>query len=86
MNLRERTGVYRLANTLHELSEDAMRQRDRLPACFPNVTKYVIEGRNGHIFSEYLELPDGRRIDLLPKRTPADSRDKLPKHRPKVAA
>ena len=86
MNRRERTGVYGLADTLHELSEDAMRQRDRLPACFPNGTKYVIEGRNGRIFSEYLELPGGRRIDLLPKRAPAEPREKPAKHRPRVAA
>jgi hypothetical protein len=62
-----------------------MRQRDRLPAHFPNGTKYVIEGRDGHVFSEYLELPDGRRIDLLPDRTAAGARAPA-KYRPKVAA
>ena len=86
MNRRERNGVYGLADTLHGPSEDAMRQRDRLPAYFPNGTKYVIEGRNGHISSEYLELPDDRHIDLFPDRTAAGARAKPAKYRAKVAA
>jgi hypothetical protein len=36
----------------------------RLPNQFPEGTRYVIEGRAGHILSRYLEFPDGRHVDL----------------------
>jgi hypothetical protein len=41
-----------------------MGQASRLPSHFPNGTRYVIEGRDGHILSRYLEFPDGRHVDL----------------------
>jgi hypothetical protein len=36
----------------------------RLPNRFPVGTRYVIEGRAGHICLRYLEFPDGRKVDL----------------------
>jgi hypothetical protein len=36
----------------------------RLPSRFPVGTRYVIEGRGGHIRLRYLEFPDGRKVDL----------------------
>ena len=41
----------------------------RLPKRFPIGTTYVVEGRSGEaghlcVFSRYLVLPDGRRINL----------------------
>jgi hypothetical protein len=36
----------------------------RLPSRFPVGTRFVIEGRGGHIHAQYLEFPDGRQIDL----------------------
>jgi len=36
----------------------------RLPARFPEGTKYVIEGRSGGGFSRYIELPDGTQYRL----------------------
>jgi hypothetical protein len=36
----------------------------RLPNRFPVGTRYVIEGRPGHICLRYLEFPDGRKVDL----------------------
>jgi hypothetical protein len=36
----------------------------RLPSRFPVGTRYVIEGREGHIRLRYLEFPDGRKVDL----------------------
>jgi hypothetical protein len=44
-------------------------QSARLPKRFPVGTTYVIEGRGGgeghlRVFSRYVVLPDGRRIDL----------------------
>jgi hypothetical protein len=36
----------------------------RLPRQFPVGTRYVVEGRGGHIQSRYLEFPDGRHVDL----------------------
>ena len=41
-----------------------MVQINRLPSHFPNGTRYVIEGRDGHILLRYLEFPDGRHVDL----------------------
>jgi hypothetical protein len=63
-----------------------MRQKDRLPAYLPNGTKHVIEGRNGHVFSEYLELPDGRSIDLSAHARASGSPGKRARHQPKAAA
>lgn len=48
----------------------------RLPSHFPNGTRYVIEGRSGHILSRYIAFPDGRRVDL-----PADPVCPLPRAR-----
>jgi hypothetical protein len=36
----------------------------RLPSRFPVGTRYVIEGRGGHVHLRYLEFPDGRQIKL----------------------
>ena len=36
----------------------------RLPSRFPVGTRYVIEGRGGHVYLRYLEFPDGRQIKL----------------------
>ena len=36
----------------------------RLPNRFPVGTRYVIEGRAGHICLRYLEFPDGRKVEL----------------------
>ena len=36
----------------------------RLPSRIPVGTRYVIEGRGGHIYLRYLEFPDGRQIAL----------------------
>ena len=46
-------------------------QAVRLPKEFPVGTRYVIEGRAGHIQSRYLEFPDGRHVEL-----PADLADR----------
>jgi hypothetical protein len=35
-----------------------------LPSRFPVGTRYVIEGRGGHVHLRYLEFPDGRQINL----------------------
>jgi hypothetical protein len=45
-------------------------QPDRLPKRFPVGTTYVVEGRGGEdgelrVFSRYLVLPGGRRINLV---------------------
>ena len=48
----------------------------RLPRRFPVGTRYVIEGRAGHICLRYLEFPDGRKVELpadLAARTKARS-------------
>lgn len=37
---------------------------DRLPSRFPVGTRYVIEGRAGHICLRYVEFPDGRKVEL----------------------
>jgi hypothetical protein len=39
-------------------------QAVRLPKEFPVGTRYVIEGRAGHIQLRYLEFPDGRHVEL----------------------
>jgi hypothetical protein len=35
-----------------------------LPSRFPVGTRYVIEGRGGHVHLRYLEFPDGRQVNL----------------------
>jgi hypothetical protein len=42
----------------------SMSQIRELPNHFPIGTRYVIEGRAGHPVARYIELPDGRHIDL----------------------
>ena len=42
----------------------------RLPARFPVGTKYVLEGR-GRLVRRHVELPNGRRIQLEPRRASA---------------
>jgi hypothetical protein len=50
----------------------------RLPSRFPVGTRYVIEGRGGHVHLRYLEFPDGRQIKLPTDRvTQRDSRTPL---------
>jgi hypothetical protein len=41
----------------------------RLPNRFPVGTRFVIEGRDGHIQLRYLEFPDGRHVNLLAEGT-----------------
>jgi hypothetical protein len=36
----------------------------RLPSRFPDGTRYIIEGRGGHVHLRYLEFPNGRKIEL----------------------
>jgi hypothetical protein len=43
----------------------------RLPSRFPVGTRYVIEGRGGHVQQRYVEFPDGRQIPL-----PVDSNER----------
>jgi hypothetical protein len=43
-------------------------QVSRLPSRFPVGTRFVIEGRGGHIHLQYLEFPDGRQIELPAKQ------------------
>jgi hypothetical protein len=38
-----------------------------LPTHFPDGAKYVIEGR-GHLVHRHIEFPDGRWIDLPPRK------------------
>jgi hypothetical protein len=63
-----------------------MRRADRLPVCLPNGTKHVIERRHGNIFSEYIELPDGRRVDLSVNGKASGSGAKRAKHRSEASA
>jgi hypothetical protein len=50
----------------------------RLPSRFPVGTRYVIEGRGGHVHLRYLEFPDGRQIKLPTDRlTPREQRTSL---------
>ena len=59
----------------------------RLPDQFPIGSKYVVEGRGGgdgdlRVFSRYIVMPDGRRIDLPADfARPAPSRARLRRHR-----
>jgi len=45
----------------------------RLPSRFPVGTRYVIEGRGGHVYQQYLEFPDGRQIQLPAGRALRDT-------------
>jgi hypothetical protein len=51
-----------------------MRQKDRIPSHLPVGTRYVIEGRNGRIVSEYVELPNGHHVELLHQQAPPMAR------------
>jgi hypothetical protein len=49
----------------------ASRKSNRLPKHFPVGTTYVVEGHGGadgqlRVFSRYVVLPDGKRINLAP--------------------
>jgi len=44
-----------------------MHRLTRLPARFPANTKYVLEAR-GPLVRRYVEFPDGRRIELSPRK------------------
>ncbi len=39
----------------------------RLPERFPENTKYVLEARGGSV-RRYIEFPDGRRLELAPRK------------------
>jgi hypothetical protein len=59
-----------------------------LPSRFPVGTKYVIEGRKGHIHLRYIEFPDGHKVDLpanlaarAKSRTEASKRRNPPRKR-----
>jgi hypothetical protein len=41
-----------------------MSRADRLPSRFPDGTRFIIEGRAGHVVSRSLEFPDGRHVEL----------------------
>jgi hypothetical protein len=56
-----------------------MGQINRLPSEFPDGTRYVIEGRAGHIISRYLEFPDGRQVDLPAVRVRPQERVRAPR-------
>jgi len=47
----------------------------RLPSRFPVGTRFVIEGQSGLVHMQYLEFPDGRRIQL-----PADVAGRVGSH------
>jgi hypothetical protein len=49
----------------------------RLPSRFPVGTRYVIEGRGGHVHLRYLEFPDGRQIKLPADRVTQRERSPL---------
>ena len=56
----------------------ASRKLRGLPRSFPVGTTYVVEGRGGEaghlqVFSRYVVLPDGRRINLGPAGLGSDS-------------
>ena len=56
-----------------------MGQINRLPSEFPDGTRYVIEGRAGHIISRYLEFPDGRQVELPAVRVRPQERVRAPR-------
>ena len=53
------------------MDQHVNRQVSRLPSSFPVGTTYVVEGRSGkegmlRVFSRYVVLPSGRRINVAP--------------------
>jgi hypothetical protein len=60
----------------HLARSGIMRQADRLPNRFPEGTRFVIEGRSGHV-SRYVEFPDGRHVDLPIRRRASKQRAKV---------
>lgn len=44
-----------------------MTKPTRLPARFPDGTKYVLESHGG-LVRRYLEFPDGRKLELGPRK------------------
>lgn len=46
------------------MSSQPSSRASRLPSRFPVGTRYVVEGRAGHIHLRYLEFPDGRQVEL----------------------
>jgi hypothetical protein len=44
-----------------------MRRLTRLPERYPDNTKYVLEAR-GPVVRRYVEFPDGRRMELSPRK------------------
>jgi hypothetical protein len=67
-------------------SEGFMDQINRLPNHFPHGTRYVIEGRDGHILLRYLEFPDGRHVDLPTDHTGPAGRLRARRRMRKTAA
>jgi len=57
----------------------------RLPSRFPVGTRYVIEGRGGHVHLHYLEFPDGRQIQLPAGRALRDAPSQESRPRRKAA-
>jgi len=62
------------------------RKASRLPKRFPVGTTYVVEGRGGEdgnlrVFSRYVVLPDGERINLGADSASASSRARRPRTR-----
>jgi hypothetical protein len=47
--------------------DQTMRKSSRLPARFPEGTKYVLESHGGEI-RRFVEFPDGRRITLSKRK------------------
>jgi hypothetical protein len=66
-------------------AEEVMRQKVRIPSHLPVGTRYVIEGRNGRIVSEYLELPNGHYVELVHRQAPPMARPSRARRRSKAA-
>ena len=49
----------------------------RLPARFPVGTKFVIEGRAGGDLSRFIEFPDGTKLRLPKRPSPAGRRARI---------
>jgi hypothetical protein len=65
-----------------------MGRADRLPRRFPEGTRFIIEGRAGHIVSRSLEFPDGRHVELpvrsVRPKPPLRKRRRLDRRRPRA--
>jgi len=61
------------------MSSAARSSAVRLPSRFPVGTRFVIEGRGGHIHSRYVEFPDGRQIVLPTDAGSRSSRRRQPR-------